>query len=776
MAMDRADFISNLLEEVLGTIVSLLPTNEACRTQALSRRWRSISGAPRHLTHLGPVRRISITIEPLSYRYRHGDAGDTRVDGWFCSGGLAYLQELRLVYNSNSNGSDVLPPSVFRRAPALRVAGFSRCRLPPNLAVDFPLLQQLTIRLDAYSRFVKVQELIIDDAPCLERLLPLNYGPETIRVIRAPKLEVLGPLSKAISELHLGTTVFQKMIAISLRTTIHTVKVLALDHVGSDLDVVLGFLKCFPYLERLYFALDPLEKIKTGSIYASLADPVECLEHHLKKAALKFYQGNPLQADFARFIIMNAKVLEIMEFGLVEESFNGCDKDKWRLSAVVSLLPAKDGCHTQALSRRWRHIWRSAPLNLDDGIPEKTVSGVLSGHLGPVRRVCFTSIAHRQYHYHHRTGHQIIDKNGDPRLDDWFRSRGIAYIEELQLVYSYRSYGSDVLPISVFCRAHALRVATFGCCRLPPNLAVDFPFLQQLTLCNVTLTEEALSGLRAGSPALKSLLLANTVGSTSLRISSPALRSIGFCACQDTEDHPYSRIVKVQELVIEDAPCLERLLPLNPDYGLTTIRVITAPKLKILGPEMIAVSLTTTMHTVKVLALHHVGPDLYAVLDLLKCFPCLQSLYIVLDNSWRLPHGLHKNEFYPAENVKIVRKYASLLDGPIECLDHHLKKMAMKVYYGKGPEIDFARFFVLNAKVLDRMEFGLIEESISGSNKEEWIANQNKQLQVEHRASHDARFAFKKFSWNTWNYNKRIHDLSMADPFDASFLDGYITL
>ena len=100
----------------------------------------------------------------------------------------------------------------------------------------------------------------------------------------------------------------------------------------------------------------------------------------------------------------------------------------------------------------------------------------------------------------------------------------------------------------------------------------------------------------------------------------------------------------------------------------------------------------------------------------------------------------------------------------------------MKVYYGKGPEIDFARFFVLNAKVLDRMELGLIEESISGGNKEEWIANQNKQLQVEHRASHDARFAFKKFSWNTWNYNKHIHDLSMADPFDASFLDGYITL
>ncbi|XBI86221.1 hypothetical protein VPH35_094223 [Triticum aestivum] len=741
MATDRADFISSLPDEVLGTIVSLLPTQEGCRTQALSRRWRPVcSFAPLNLDvdipentishilsrHLGSVRRIYITIKPLSCRLP--------VDGWFCSRGLTYLQELLLVYNSNSNRSDVLPPSIFRRGPALRVAGFGRCRLPPNLAVDFPLLQKLTIRVDAYSRFVKVQELVIDDAPCLERLLPLNYGPATIRVIQAPKLEVLGPLSTGISELHLGTTVFLKMIATSLRTTIHTVKVLSLNHVGS----AMFYLLYFP----------PFASPRRSPIRIHRTEAKAHVRHlHL------FVPGLP---------------------------------DAW-LRAIVSLLPTKHGCRTQALSRRWRHIWRSAPLNLDDGIPEKTVSGVLSGHLGSVRRVCFTSIAHRQYRYHHRTGHQIIDKNGDPRLDNWFRSRGIAYVEELQLIYSYRSYGSDVLPLSVFSPAPALRVAAFGCCRLPPNLAVDFPLLQQLTLCNVTLTEEALSAVLAGCPALKSLLLDNTVGFARLRINSPALRSIGFCARQDTEDHPYSRIVKVHELVIEDAPCLERLLPLNPVYGPTTIKVIRAPKLEILGPvskavsqlhlgttifqEMIAVSLTTRMHTVNVLALHHVGPNLDAVLDLLKCFPCLHSLYIVLDYSWRLPHGLHKSELYPAKNINNAS-----LDDPVECLEHHLKKMAMKVYYGKGPEIDFARFFVLNAKVLDRMEFGIVEKSIFGSNKEEWLTNQYKQLRVEDRASHHARFAFKRFSWNTWNYNNRIHDLSMADPFDASFLDGYIPI
>ena len=45
---------------------------------------------------------------------------------------------------------------------------------------------------------------------------------------------------------------------------------------------------------------------------------------------------------------------------------------------------------------------------------------------------------------------------------------------------------------------------------------------------------------------------------------------------------------------------------------------------------MISKSLTTTMPSVKVLALDGVGPDLDAVLDFLKCFPCLERLYIIV--------------------------------------------------------------------------------------------------------------------------------------------------
>ncbi|XP_073355611.1 F-box/FBD/LRR-repeat protein At2g26030-like [Aegilops tauschii subsp. strangulata] len=287
--------------------------------------------------------------------------------------------------------------------------------------------------------------------------------------------------------------------------------------------------------------------------------------------------------------------------------------DAW-LGAVVSLLPTKEGCRTQVLSGRWHHIWCSAPLNLD-GIPEKTVSTILSTHHGPVRRIS-VSIDPLPYHYDGRTGRKILDDDAcDARVDGWFRSRGIAYLEELWLVYKHHSSGNDVIPPSVFRHAPALHVATFSSCRLPPNLVVDFPLLQQLTLCKVILTEEALNAVLSGCPALESLLLDSNVGSAIIRINSPALRSIGFSAPWDNRVDSYPGIVRVQELVIEDTPCLERLLPLNPHNGPAAIR------------KMIAVSLTTTMCTVKLLALDCSGLDFHAVLDFLKCFPCLEIFW-----------------------------------------------------------------------------------------------------------------------------------------------------
>ena len=228
------------------------------------------------------------------------------------------------------------------------------------------------------------------------------------------------------------------------------------------------------------------------------------------------------------------------------------------LGTIVSLLPTKDGCRTQALSRRWRDIWRTAPLNLAAGrgrggrLPEKYVNEILSRHLGPVRRISITGIGPLSY----RTGREVVDEAGDARVHGWLGSPDVlASIEVLDI--SYYSYYGEVLPPSVFRFAPELREASFCRCRLPANLVVDFPSLEKLSLYNVTLTKEALRAVLSGCPTLRSLLLEKTACSDDcLRISSPALRSIGFFYAPSSS----------QELVIEDAPFLERLLLLEDAY------------------------------------------------------------------------------------------------------------------------------------------------------------------------------------------------------------------
>jgi hypothetical protein len=69
-----------------------------------------------------------------------------------------------------------------------------------------------TLRSLAFNHYgSKTLQLVIKDAPSLERLLPLYQDCDqgTIEVIRAPKLEVLGLLSKYLSKFQFGTTIFE---------------------------------------------------------------------------------------------------------------------------------------------------------------------------------------------------------------------------------------------------------------------------------------------------------------------------------------------------------------------------------------------------------------------------------------------------------------------------------------------------------------------------------------------------------------------------------------
>ncbi|CAM0958346.1 unnamed protein product [Alopecurus aequalis] len=240
------------------------------------------------------------------------------------------------------------------------------------------------------------------------------------------------------------------------------------------------------------------------------------------------------------------------------------------LGTIISLLPTKDGARTQALARRWRPLWRSAPLNIDadtlnidaDNLStadprypphrrgprpcvNSVISKILSDHPGAVRGISFMSRIRRGWY-----------GNDAAQMESWLLSPSLDNLQEFHILFPFlikanKSWNLYPLPSSVL-RFATIVVATVGYCEFPNELApsLNFPLLKHLTLCHVSISRDVLHGLP----------------------NSPEQWSIALRCCHMGEE----------ELVIEDTPHLERLLCL--DLRCDTIMINGAPKLEILGP------------------------------------------------------------------------------------------------------------------------------------------------------------------------------------------------
>ncbi|CAN6197493.1 unnamed protein product, partial [Urochloa humidicola] len=297
------------------------------------------------------------------------------------------------------------------------------------------------------------------------------------------------------------------------------------------------------------------------------------------------------------------------------------------LGDIISLLPTKDGVRTQVLASRWRHLWRAAPLNLDsDGFPTEdddaypgAVSRILSAHGGPGRRF--------------RVATYLVHRRPDA-VDAWLLSPALDNLQEID--FCLRSLDPVVEepsppPPSISRFFGSLRVATFSRCHIPDALAgtLLFPQLKQLGIEKVRISEGALHSLISSCPALECLFVNESFGFSCLRINSSSLRSIGVGAQRYYGPEP-----RLLELIIEDAPCLEKLLYAE-GFG-SCLSVVSAPKLVTLGcPSdscgessilfganefqiLSAVSLTTVIRSVKILAVNLWIFDLDKVIDLMK--------------------------------------------------------------------------------------------------------------------------------------------------------------
>jgi hypothetical protein len=116
---------------------------------------------------------------------------------------------------------------------------------------------------------------------------------------------------------------------------------------------------------------------------------------------------------------------------------------------------------------------------------------------------------------------------------------------------------------------------------------------------------------------------------------------------------------------------------------------------------------------------------------------------------------------------------------PIECLEHHLKMVALDGYDGIRPHVKFAQFFVRNARLLELIKFRIFRNyDYEPGRTKEWIEDQQRQLQVRSMASrhvkfhfvHDARYYQDVYCGeDISDLSEHIHDSSRDDPFDQWF-------
>ncbi|XBJ19259.1 hypothetical protein VPH35_010252 [Triticum aestivum] len=188
----------------------------------------------------------------------------------------------------------------------------------------------------------------------------------------------------------------------------------------------------------------------------------------------------------------------------------------------------------------------------------------------------------------------------------------------------------------------------------------------------------------------------------------------------------------------------------------TTVSVVSAPRLETLGyiyfPPCMGLqnhglrvdSLTTVVRTVKILAIH-MNVNLDMVISLMRCFPCLEKLYM----------KIHKSS--PKGTNCWRRKHRNFLTSH----DIRLKTIVLGYYQGTQAQVSFVTFFVLNAKSLESIQLEVDSRHYSRG----FVSGQREMLQIKKRASRGARLSFTTDSHHDVSSIVDLNDLDLANPF-----------
>ncbi|KAF8696308.1 hypothetical protein HU200_037215 [Digitaria exilis] len=224
------------------------------------------------------------------------------------------------------------------------------------------------------------------------------------------------------------------------------------------------------------------------------------------------------------------------------------------------------------------------------------------------------------------------------------------------------------------------------------------------------------------------------------------------------------------ELFVEDAPNLEWLLGDNLCQRGVHFRVAHAPKLEFLGylgMGSLAIEIGETIFTEDQILVKTLMPSLKTLavqlmnrrvgyinwfMQLLKLFPCLETLYI------RVRCYL-QSELGPMVEEDSTESWSML--GSVPCMDKCLEKVVFEVYRGYDWQRDMAKFLHRRSMFLKTMEFHCIDDTnttfIRRGPRQEWVREQQELLCFDTRASRDARFLFFDLNFNHHNICQQWH-------------------
>ncbi|KAL6609432.1 hypothetical protein ACP70R_039401 [Stipagrostis hirtigluma subsp. patula] len=380
---DGEDHIGRLPDTLLANIIHRLPTNDAGRTAALSPQWRRVwratpllvddahfarggAGGPRDIpvvralsrcvaAHPGPVGGVRITrVSFYDHEYPLGRLVAALADKG--------VQDL-ILFNRPWPLDMPLPADILRcttlhrlylgvwkfpKTTAARPPAFPHLRelglfhsIVRNEDLDAllahsPKLEVLSVvmsygdpsrlRLASHSLEVAVDwmsfvdEVVVQDAPCLKRLLFESVDKDRlVKIVRAPKLEVLGFLDLSLHVLEIGGTVIRAGVNVGASAMVPSLKILAVKvkfACNSEAKMLPTLLRCFPCLETLHIMSMPSESpdMVDDLKFWDSRGPCECLQSHLKTVVFHGRLSHMHEVGFLKFIMREAKVLKTMGF------------------------------------------------------------------------------------------------------------------------------------------------------------------------------------------------------------------------------------------------------------------------------------------------------------------------------------------------------------------------------------------------------------------------------------------------------------------------------